>query len=164
MREWIPVPGTTKGRLLEIALREFALRDYDAVGVTEIAAAADVTVGSLYHHFGSKAGIYDVVRTDVERRLLDRMEGAWTAAPDLGTVLGVGFDYLVRAGFVRLLCERHPERSGDPVEEFLAHRADIRAFPVGRLLAAAWRTALTESLTDAGAARGALVSLAPRAR
>jgi len=157
MADWIPVPGTAKGRLVETALREFGRRGFDAVGVTEIAAGAGVTVGSLYHHFGSKAGLYEVVRTDVERRLLDRMEGAWAAQPDLAAALGVGFDYLVRSGFTRLLAE---PRADDPVEEFFTARADADGFPIGRLLAAAWRSALEFAQADAVSARGALLAIA----
>jgi len=163
VREWIPVPGTTKGRLVEAALAEFARRGYDAVGVTEIAAAAGVTVGSLYHHFGSKPGLYDLVRDDVERRVLDRMEGAWDAAPDLARAVGVGFDYLVRAGYERLLAEPHPGRDSDPVEGFLAAHADREGMPLGRLLAATWRAALTASLDDPDAARRALATIVPSA-
>lgn len=160
MREWIPVPGTAKGRLIETALLEFGLRGYEAVGVTEIAAAAGVTVGSLYHHFGSKPGLYAVVRTDVERRLLDRMEGAWAARPDLAESLGIGFDYVVRSGFSRLLAEVQVERDDDPVEEFLTARADVNGYPVGQLLGAAWRSALQLANSDAQAARGALLTIA----
>jgi AcrR family transcriptional regulator len=161
VRDWIPVPGTTKGRLVEAAVAEFARRDYDEVGVTEIAAAAGVTVGSLYHHFGSKAGLYDLVRDDVERRLLDRLEGAWDAAPDLGRTLGIGFDYLTRVGFARLLATPHPDRASDPVERFLADRLDTGGLPVGRLLAATWRAALLAALDDPEAARAALGALVP---
>ncbi len=161
MREWVPVPGTAKGRLVEAGLAEFARRGYDEVGVSELAAAAGVTVGSLYHHFGSKSGLYDLVRDDVERRLLDRMEGAWDAAGSLARALGVGYDYLVRAGYARLLSEPHPDRGADAVEAFLTERADRDGMPVGRLLAAAWRGALTASLDDPVGARGALLALVP---
>jgi AcrR family transcriptional regulator len=161
VRDWVPVPGTTKGRLIEAALAEFGRRGYDDVGVTEIAAAAGVTVGSLYHHFGSKSGLYDLVRGDVERRLLDRLEGAWEAAPDLPRSIGIGFDYLVRAGYARLLAEPHPDGRADPVEEFLAARADRAGMPIGRLLSAAWRSALTASLDDPAVARGALLAIVP---
>ena len=54
---------------------------FDEVTVGELAAAADVTTGALYHHFGSKLGLYAFVRADVEQRLLDRMEGAIAASP-----------------------------------------------------------------------------------
>jgi TetR/AcrR family transcriptional regulator len=44
-------------RLLEVALRRFAARGYDAVGVQEIVEAAGVTKPTLYHHFGNKLGL-----------------------------------------------------------------------------------------------------------
>ena len=154
MRSWVPVPGTTKARLVELALTEFGARGYADVGVTELARGADVTIGSLYHHFGSKTGLYSVVRDDVERRVLDRMEGAAAVAPDdLGGVLLVGFDYLVRAGYTRLLAEPHPERDGDPIEDFLAYRDGT---PVNRIVIAAWRAALLSAADDPDAARAAL--------
>jgi AcrR family transcriptional regulator len=149
VRSWVPVPGTTKARLVDRALAEFGARGFAAVGVTELASGADVTIGSLYHHFGSKVGLYTVVREDVEQRVLDRMEGAAAIRPDdLGGLLLVGFDYLVRAGFARLLAEPHPERTGDPIEAFLAALADRDGTPVSRILIAAWRAAL-EAAADA---------------
>ncbi|MGH3729168.1 MAG: TetR/AcrR family transcriptional regulator [Micromonosporaceae bacterium] len=152
MRSWVPVPGTTKARLVDEALARFGARGFAAVGVTEIARGANVTIGSLYHHFGSKVGLYTVVREDVEQRVVDRMEGAAAMNPDLGGVLLVGFDYLVRAGFARLLAEPHPERATDPVGAFLATLADQDGTPVSRILIAAWRAALAaaaDAVTDA---------------
>jgi AcrR family transcriptional regulator len=143
VKSWIPVPGTTKARLVHLALAEFGARGFDAVGVSELARGADVTIGSLYHHFGSKAGLYTVVREDVERRVLDRMEGAAAMRPDdLGAVLLVGFDYLVRAGYARLLAEPHPDRTVDPIEVFLVASAGQDGTAMGRILLAAWRAAL----------------------
>ncbi len=142
MRDWVPVPRSTKGRLVRGALTEFGGRGYAAVSVTELAHLADVTIGSLYHHFGSKLGLYSAVRDDVERRLLDRMEGAAAAGADVATTLMVGFDYLVGSGFTRLLAEPHPERDSDPIEVFLASRAGRDAVPLSRILLAAWRAAL----------------------
>jgi AcrR family transcriptional regulator len=143
VRNWVPVPGTTKARLVQVALTEFGARGFGDVGVTELARGADVTIGSLYHHFGSKVGLYTAVREDVERRTLDRMEGAAAVRPDdLGAILLVGFDYLVRVGFARMLAEPHPERETDPVEAFLETRADHDGLPVARIVIAAWRAAL----------------------
>ena len=80
MREWIPVSTSPKGRLALSAVKEFGARPFDEVTVAELATAAKVTTGALYHHFGSKLGLYAFVREDVERRLLDRMEGAVAAS------------------------------------------------------------------------------------
>jgi AcrR family transcriptional regulator len=160
VRSWVPVPGTTKARLVDRALAEFGARGFADVGVTELARGADVTIGSLYHHFGSKIGLYTVVREDVERRLLDRMEGAVAMRPaDLGDVLLVGFDYLVRTGYARLLSEPHPERPADPVEAFLSAQADRDGMPVGRIMIAAWRAALDAAAQDPAPARAALREL-----
>lgn len=46
-----------KIRLLEEALRLFARRGVDAVGVQEVVDAAGVTKPTLYHHYGSKEGL-----------------------------------------------------------------------------------------------------------
>jgi AcrR family transcriptional regulator len=160
VREWVPVPGSTKARLVEGALAQFGARGYAAVSVTGLARLADVTIGSLYHHFGSKLGIYTAVRTDVERRVLDRMEGAAALRPrDVAGVLLVGFDYLVGSGFARLLAEPHPERESDPVATFFASLADRDSMPVGQILLAAWRAALDAAASgthDPGQVRAAL--------
>ena len=72
-------------------------------------SAAKVTTGALYHHFGSKLGL-GFVREDIERRLLDRMEGAIAASAPASdrsaavtAALLVGFDFAVREGFLRIL-------------------------------------------------------------
>src|SRR5262245_56982547 len=100
MREWVPVSSSPKGRLALVAVRAFGARPYDEVRVGELATAAKVTTGALYHHFGSKLGLYAFVRADVEQRLLDRMEGAVAAGGDgtdraaaVRAALLVGFDF-----------------------------------------------------------------------
>jgi AcrR family transcriptional regulator len=148
MREWIPVPGTSKARLAFTALEQFGARGYEAVGVSELAKTAGVTTGSLYHHFGSKLGLYEVVREEAERRVLDRMEGAAAAragdeAPAvIRAALLVGFDLVAGQGLARLLAEPHPQPAPDPVESFLERLTGQDRAPIGGLLAAAWRAAL----------------------
>jgi AcrR family transcriptional regulator len=149
VREWIPVSTSPKGRLALVAVKEFGARPFEAVTVAELATAAEVTTGALYHHFGSKLGLYQFVRADVERRLLDRMEGALaagTAHPDPGwamqSALLIGLDYAVSAGFPRILAEPPTGTDSDGLAELLT-RHSISASPVmGRVLAAAWRAAL----------------------
>jgi AcrR family transcriptional regulator len=148
VREWIPVSTSAKGRLALRALEDFGRRGFDGVNVADLAAAAGVTTGSLYHHFGSKIGLYGFVRAEAEQRLLDRMEGAAAARGDDGSTgavhsaLLVGFDFAVSRGFLRLLGEPHPARDVDPVSDLLAEISDGGRTPIGRMLAAAWRAAL----------------------
>jgi AcrR family transcriptional regulator len=137
--EWIPTSRSARGRLVLAALDAFGARGYEGVAVQELARTAETTTGPLYHHFGSKLGLYDEVRADVERRVTDRMEGALAASDAVAPALVVAFDYAQRAGFLRLLGEPHPERAADPVAALLDEHVEP---PLGALLAAAWRAAL----------------------
>lgn len=138
----MPISTSPKGRLALAAVREFGARPFDDVAVGELATAADVTTGAIYHHFGSKLGLYLFVRRDVERRLLDRMEGAAAGAEiGLGTALLVGFDFAVGQGFLHLLAQPPEGAEDDPLVDLLG-RLSARPAPVGQVLAAGWRAAL----------------------
>jgi AcrR family transcriptional regulator len=139
--------------------------------VGALAAAADTTTGPLYHHFGSKLGLYAFVREDVERRVVDRMEGALAAgihleSGDVVAALLVAFDYVERAGFARMLAEAHPDGRPDPVAATLTAAVDGGGTPLGAMLAAAWRAGLAAYAdgADAESVRAALRSLSTPAR
>jgi len=149
VREWIPVSSSPKGRLALAAVREFGVRPYDEVTVGELAGAADVTTGALYHHFESKLGLYLFVRRDVEQRLLDRMEGALAAAPTtsdpsarVSAELLVGFDFAVEEGFFSLLGVPPRGSETDRLADLLTAGTASASPVLGRVLAAAWRAAL----------------------
>ena len=145
MQEWIPIPGTAKARLVEAAIHHFEIAGYDAVNVTELASKAGVTTGSLYHHFGSKQGLYLVVRNEMEWRIVERMHGAAAASPGPGAAraaLLVAFDAAVRFGVCRILAEPVPVERDDPVEAMLRSLMPRRLDAAGAILAAAWRAAL----------------------
>lgn len=150
MREWIPVSTSPKGRLTLAAVKEFGARPYDEVTVGELAQAAQVTTGALYHHFGNKLGLYAFVREDVERRLLDRMEGAVAAAGDDGdrsaavqAALLVGFDFAVREGFLQIVGAPPAGAERDQLAELLTASTAPASPVLGPVLAAAWRASLT---------------------
>jgi len=146
MREWIPVPGTVKARLVDAAIHHFETAGYDAVNVTELASKASVTTGSLYHHFDSKLGLYLVVREEMERRVVDRMTGAaasvGTGRPAARAALLVAFDAAVHFGVCRILAEPVPVERDDPVAATLRPLLPRRLATGAVLLAAAWRAAL----------------------
>lgn len=81
----------TRGRLLDVARRLFAERDYDSVSVTEIAKEAGVTHGMINVYFGGKPGLlYEIVRQTNALQYVDTVEtGASTdnAMTQLETVL-----------------------------------------------------------------------------
>lgn len=165
MREWIPVPTSAKGRLALAAVRAFGARPFDAVSVGDLAAEANVTTGAIYHHFGSKLGLYEFVRADVEQRLLDRMAGAASSVAgdrdSITAVLGVGFDFAVRLEFQRMLADSPAAVAGDALADLLDTLVAPAAPPLGRVLAAAWRAAVLATCDggDVEAARAALLML-----
>jgi AcrR family transcriptional regulator len=149
-----------KGRLVLEAVKEFGRTPFDEVTVSGLATAAGATTGVLYHHFGSKLGLYAFVRDDVERRLLDRMEGALGAGgaagagtshdgsadrpaaggpPAVRAALLVGFDYAVREGYPYLLGAPPVGEAPDRLRELVA---TVTTPVMGSILAAAWRAAV----------------------
>jgi len=167
VREWIPISASPKGRLALAAVKQFGERPFDEVTVGELAAAADVTTGALYHHFGSKLGLHDFVRDDVERRLLDRMEGAIAASTPLDrsaavmAALVIGFDFAVREGFLRILGDPPAGTEHDRLSDLLSASTAPASPVLGRVLAAAWRAALVAVAegSDPQQARAALLTL-----
>lgn len=48
----------TRARLLDSALRQFAVKGYDATSVGDICEVANVSKGAFYHHFESKQAVF----------------------------------------------------------------------------------------------------------
>ncbi|MCA9710320.1 MAG: TetR/AcrR family transcriptional regulator [Myxococcales bacterium] len=63
-----------RAQLLELGLRLFGTRAYDEVSIDDIAAAANVSKGLLYHYFGGKRAFYVAVVRDGARRLREAIE------------------------------------------------------------------------------------------
>ena len=63
-----------KARLVKVAMRLFADKGFDGVTVRDIATAAEVSVGLVSHHFGSKEGLRD----SVDRYFLSQFEEVLT--------------------------------------------------------------------------------------
>lgn len=55
-----PAPRTgTRERILDAACRRFARGGRDAVSMRDLAAETQLTMPTLYHHFGDKGALYD---------------------------------------------------------------------------------------------------------
>ncbi|MEK8169576.1 helix-turn-helix domain-containing protein [Streptomyces sp. M19] len=61
--------AATRQRIADAALRLFLERGYDAVGIRDVAAEADVAVTTLFSHFASKEALVFERDEDFERRL-----------------------------------------------------------------------------------------------
>lgn len=72
----------TRGALVSAARKLFAERGYEAVSSEEIAAAAGVTTGALYHQFKTKRDVFRAAFEAVESELTAAIAAAATAPSD----------------------------------------------------------------------------------
>lgn len=81
----------TRAEILRAARDGFAQRGYDAASVRDLAAAAGITVPSVYHHFGPKAALFAAAYRDaegtVQEVLADAVEGVTGFADRLGAMV-----------------------------------------------------------------------------
>ncbi|GAA4018236.1 TetR/AcrR family transcriptional regulator [Streptomyces marokkonensis] len=71
--------AATRQKIADTALRLFLERGYDAVGIRDVAAEADVAVTTLFSHFASKEALIFERDDDFEQRLTRAATGR---APD----------------------------------------------------------------------------------
>ncbi|MEU3460783.1 helix-turn-helix domain-containing protein [Streptomyces sp. NPDC006733] len=62
--------AATRQKIADTALRMFLDRGYDAVGIRDVAAEADVAVTTLFSHFASKEALVFERDDDFEQRLV----------------------------------------------------------------------------------------------
>ena len=120
----------TRERLLRAAADVFAERGYDGTRVADIAAAAGVSNGALYAHFGSKADLLvDALRTHGRRLLAE----AFATDPDrsITDLLLVIGRWLPRRRDARgyliveaLVAARRDEDVAGPMRGYVGERAD----------------------------------------
>lgn len=146
VREWIPVPGSVKARLLTAGVARFEAEGYESAAVTSIARDAGATTGALYHHFGSKQGLFAVIREEMERRVRDRMEGAHAATgggrTGLVAALLVGFDAAIHFGAARILSDPAAPSERDALLPALTILAEGSPSAVPAVLLSVYRGAL----------------------
>lgn len=63
-----------RAQLLELGLRLFAERAYDEVSIDDIASAAGISKGLLYHYYGGKRAFYVACVVFAAERLVERTE------------------------------------------------------------------------------------------
>ncbi|GDY30839.1 TetR/AcrR family transcriptional regulator [Gandjariella thermophila] len=77
----------TRAALVGHARRLFAERGYAAVPADEVVAAAGVTRGALYHHYGDKQGLFRAVFEEIEREVTEQVAEAIVGEDDLWQVM-----------------------------------------------------------------------------
>jgi AcrR family transcriptional regulator len=71
----------TARRILGTATEMFAEHGYAGAGLEEIAAATGVTRGAVYHHYGSKQGLFEAVAAALQVRVAEEVDRVSGAAP-----------------------------------------------------------------------------------
>jgi AcrR family transcriptional regulator len=89
---------TTRRHLIEVATELFAQRGYEGTSIEAVLEAADVSRGSLYHHFAGKDKLFEAVVEGVHGRVGAATLQAAAAADrgDPATLLRAGYLAWVR--------------------------------------------------------------------
>jgi AcrR family transcriptional regulator len=81
---------TTRAALLGAARRLFTEQGYAGTNREEIAAAAGVTRGALYHHFSSKEALFRAVVEELEEEVTAKVATIAMQGPDAAAELRLG--------------------------------------------------------------------------
>jgi AcrR family transcriptional regulator len=130
----------TRERLLQAAADVFARRGYDGTRVADIAAAAGVSNGALYAHFGSKAELMVAALRTHGRKVLAEQLAADPDRPIAELLLAIGralprrqdpCGYLVVEAMV---AARRDEDVARPMRDYTGERGDFLAelFRIGQ--------------------------------
>jgi AcrR family transcriptional regulator len=87
----------TTARLIEVACAIFTRDGYANAATEEIVQQAGVTRGALYHHFGSKEGLFQAVLNEVQRQVGGRIEAATAGHHDIQAQLIAGCSAFLEA-------------------------------------------------------------------
>ncbi|MDQ8756751.1 TetR/AcrR family transcriptional regulator [Sphingosinicella sp. LHD-64] len=108
----------TRAKLIAAARKAFGEEGYAAASMDDFTAAAGLTRGALYHHFGDKKGLFEAVVREIDAEMAARLAAIATAAPtrwngfveeNIGYV-GMALDPEVQ----RILLRDGPAVLGDP--------------------------------------------------
>ncbi|NUR92466.1 MAG: TetR/AcrR family transcriptional regulator [Nonomuraea sp.] len=127
----------TRERLLRAAVEVFAARGYDGTRVADIAAAAGVSNGALYTHFGSKADLLVAALREHAPRLLSQMLAADPHRSIADMLIVVGRKLTKRRGaedfliIEALVAARRDAEVARHMHDYVDERADGLAGLVG---------------------------------
>jgi AcrR family transcriptional regulator len=80
----------TRSELIRVATGLFAERGFDRTSIEAVLGASDVSRGALYHHFTSKADLFEAVFAAVEDDVAKKLRAAAAGASDAAGALRSG--------------------------------------------------------------------------
>jgi TetR/AcrR family transcriptional regulator, cholesterol catabolism regulator len=98
-----PATATRRSELLDIAAGLFAEKGFKNTTVRDIADAAGILSGSLYHHFDSKEAMVDEILSTFQEELFGRYEEVLASSEDARTKI----ERAVRLSFEAIDHHRH---------------------------------------------------------
>jgi TetR/AcrR family acrAB operon transcriptional repressor len=87
MRRTKEEAAQTRQALLDAALQEFSRQGYQATRLQDIAKAAGVTRGAIYHHFGGKAELYNTLMETASAQESGAVEAAISEGGSLPEIM-----------------------------------------------------------------------------
>ena len=102
----------TQAAILEVAMRRFGEAGFAAVTIDEIAAAAGVAKGAVYHHFASKEALFEAVFERASAQLAAEVRDRSVGAKDVLARLVEGsrlyFEACAKPPYGRILLKEGP--------------------------------------------------------
>jgi len=129
--------AATRDALISAARKLWGLRGYAEVGTPEIASAAGVTRGAMYHQFADKAALFSEVVEAVEQDVMARMA---TLVAESGAT--------TPADAIRAAVDAWLDVSGDPEvrQLILLDAPSVLGWPAFRDVAQRYSLGMTEQL------------------
>lgn len=87
----------TQAAILEQATALFAERGYASTSLEDVATAAQVTRGAVYHHFAGKQALFEAVVEQQEQLTIDRIAASMTGHDDAWDAAMAGIDAFMDA-------------------------------------------------------------------
>lgn len=91
-------PASSRQRILDVSTKLFAKHGFDGVAMRNIAAASEITLPSIYHHFGNKEELFKAVETEMysthAKSLLEQLQADLSAEERLRGFVQVMFQHL----------------------------------------------------------------------
>ena len=108
----------TRAKLIAAGRQAFATLGYAEASMDDFTAAAGLTRGALYHHFGDKKGLFEAVVTQIDGEMNERLkERAAKASSRWESFVEEGIGYIEMAlepEIGRILLRDGPAVLGDP--------------------------------------------------
>ena len=107
---------TTRHAIVQAAVERFAAGGFARTTIDEVADAARVTKGAVYHHFQDKSELFEAAFVVMEERLLVRVDEGVQGIEDPWELMATGIDLFLaeccEADFRRIAIQEAPAALG----------------------------------------------------